>query len=881
MLRTVSALCVLAIAAGSAAPTLACSKGVALPVRHLETGGTPCAGGDLVAGEKKAQDATDRATEELRQRLNRDLYAYEVRNFAITAGGDGAKLFKTSPWGKAITRLPVAGAVYDIATGHVKTYLEKRNASAFDSSVGTIYADYLAQYPTAYSTGGDDLTGFVTYLGGKLSWEQYGVVGKQIDAQLIDEVKALHTALARIRAERRGQPESRPQTSLSDAAKAEIARIRQDVDTALTSAAADTAHDIDILRTYVAQAATERQALAGQLGGIRQQVDAQAAQIAANTAQLQLNSGAIDAIQSDMVRFSLLQERTASLTADNAVRLDTVSAVLFDNADAKSQLRLLRSGAMGVTAEEQQRLEKVVEANIAQRETIEMLDDLSLGVEVAGKALELGVKAGLSPEDARRGSQLLSVVQIGIGIGRVYAGDMTGLVGVLGGASDLFGGGGPDPAQQAIMQQFAIVNAKLDHLSDQVEGVSQQVDALARWSVEAHHDVMQQLSVLEGLGRSSNDKLDYLIQVAQSSTPAECQVIGGQSYRDYLKNLATAVDVAALARLNEIDSAAASTLGCARRFDDAANPYSFPYVHYHGAAELVTHYPTILSKSFALGSDSRLSHVMGCSAARLLDPTAILWLGRTRIAVDPLLYLSTTSGVREPSFFTASENRSRHNGSINKLTMWEAMADCAIAQQSLITGGTLFEEPILNSLQAALVGTGEPQAARARFARDMVNSDFAHLRINLATRIIHTEFRDHATAWGILRDLENRCAAPGTDTVDTVKSLNGLVRRQRFAFVAVAKPYNQGCSVAIRVGGKADGTPFEALLNVAPAPIVAQGRAIYPEEVDALVALKVELARRRSEYELSRVLAGDPDAEAYLAKWTDQSEGRDSNAASN
>lgn len=875
MLKSVTALSAVAIAAAIASPAYACPKGTALSVRHLDKSAVPCTGGDPVAGETKTRDAADAATTRLKQQLNRDLLSYEVKSTAITVGGDGAKLFKGTPWGKAITSLPMAGAIYDITTAHVKTYLDKRNKASFSSSVGKIYGDYLTQNPAAYSTGDDDLSGFVAYLGDKLSWEQYGVVGKQVDAQLIAEVKSLHAELGQLREEmRRTQPAPAQTPTVttvvvvpSDDAKAELAKIRADFDSAITGAAGATARDIDILRAYVAAGAAERKELAGQVAAIQSTVEGHSRQIAANTVQIQQNSAAIEGLQSDMTRFSLLQEQTATLAAENSVRLDTVSAVLFDNVDPRSQLQLLRSGALGVSDAERKQLEKTVEANIAKQETAELLNNFELGTQIAGKALELGVKAGLSPEDAKRGSQLLAVAEVGIGIARVYAGDISGLMGVFSGASSLFGGGGPDPAQQAIAQQFAIVNAKLDALADQVEGVSQQIDALGKWSVDAHREVMQQLSVLEGLGKSSNDKLDYLISVAQTTTPSQCQVIGGSSYRDYLAAFAAAGDVAAIARLNELDSAAADTMRCVRIFDDASNPYSLPYIHHHGADALVTAYPAILAKGFALGSDSRLAGIERCPSARLLDPTAILYLGRTRLAIDPALYLWTASGIKEPGFFTAAENKTLHNRAIAKLKAWENMADCAIAQQSLVHGGVLYGEPILNSLQSALVGAGDPPAARARFARDMIASDFSYLRINLATRIVHTEFRDSPVAWARLRELENLCAAPGSDTAAPLKALNDLIRRQRFRVAALPKPYNQGCSLAVRVDGRADGTAFSGLLNLAPAALVAAGQPLYPEDVDALLGLKVELASRRSEYELSLVLAGDPDAEAYLASW--------------
>lgn len=856
-----------------------CATGVAFPIRHLTSESERCPGnGDPKIGKDKTIAAQTVAERELSERLNRELFAFKLNNVTLGFAKAGLDLGGSLPVVKQLSDTPIWGGVAQIARRHAEDYFKDSIDASLDTSIKRIFADFLLRNPTELEAEqGAAMQRFVGYLGKKLTWERYGEVGKALDQHLLREVEGLNTQLSslreEVRAHRAAMTPGAPNVAMVvDGApidlEASFSEIRGQFNNALSTAATQTVRDVEILHAYQKQAVAHHAALVVQVNEVRAEVDAQAEQIAKNTAKIDQQGASIAALSATMLDFSVEQEQTAVLAADNALRIDALSAVLFDNVDAKSQLALIQSKAIQLDENQRTKIETALKAKVAQQEQIDTLNKMSRGIEMGQQALQIGVRAGLSPQDAERGAKLLAVAEVGIGIARIYAGDMSGILSVANGAGTLFGKSGePDPAHAQIMQQFAVVNAKLDALKIQVAGVSKQIDALATWSVKSHETVMYQLSVIEGLGRSTNYKIDYLTRTAQTSSTPECRALGGRNGDDYLFAVGDATTVATLRRLNELNTAAPDMGRCLRSYENAPSPLDLPFGHNDDGDALSEGYPKLIARSYVTGSVARIDQIAECRGAVLINPVALLKLGRARAEMDSLLYLTTNSGIQSAAFFNAQEHSRLHRTAIASISRWERAIDCAIAQQSLMAGGAVFGEPLLNVFQNALAGPSTLWPEQVRFSRQVMKQNLPYIRLNLATRILFTEFSNNAPALNLLAKIEAVCASTTPASPEDLAALNAFIRNQRFTIIAPNKPLAQGCTLALRLIGSplSAGEPvFEELLNIAPASIVGSNRMLYPDEIDGLIAVKANLARLNAEYVLSEKLSGDIDAQAFI-----------------
>lgn len=860
---------------GTEAVAQDCAAGVAIPMRHLAPTKEECVPARVPeSGGAAIRARLDRENAALRAELEKELGRYRVAGAAIRLGSDAVDIGRGLPGVKsALSTVPVANEVIGVLKGRAVGYLHERNRESLHATMRNLYAGFVAERPELRGVEfSEQQADFIRFVRGRVAPEDYPVIGASVDEFLVRRVGEIGADLEGLR--RHLEPQI---AQLQQDGQQVEGRLRDVEGRLLDYEAGRTAFEADV-RGAVAEVAATTQTLATvqerilrQQGEILEDVGALQGRVAEAEARINRHNAEIRDLRQrtsltevQVARLAELQGLTAQLAAENAQRIDAIGGVLYDNVDAAGKLALVRSGAVAVPEADRGRITQMLERRAEFERRQAELNRYAKGIEVGMGAVAVAQQLGLSGKDAERASDLLTVASVAVGVARAYSGDASGLLTAASGLATLFGKGGsePDPMQQYLAQQFEQVNLKLDSLSSQVAMVDTKLDSLMVWEGRRHAEVMDQLWFLASHLDAVDRKLDYVIRQVQDAP--ECVSAGSAFAEDLQHRLRRAASVEALRRLYDNDPLAPELFRCLLRIGFANAPMERGYLHVSDGQQLAVGYPQLTSRSFALGPAPGISLIEGCRSASALDPVSVALLARAVVDMEPVFYFGNNRGEPLPaSYFTLDEHRQRQRRMRAIFQTWERVVACSAAQQSLVSGGTLYGEPILNVLQAALMEAGVPQARQA-FTRSALESDAGYLRLNLAAQIVRAEFLGTPYAYEALREVEQAAADTAADLPARLARLNGLVSAPNVRFVARPLGRHGVRQVQLEVAAVLLGDSTQHVLPLPPADAIRSREVLYPGILDTLLRLRVDLAERARLYAVSLDLLDDRDAQAAL-----------------
>lgn len=398
---------------------------------------------------------------------------------------------------------------------------------------------------------------------------------------------------------------------------------------------------------------------------------------------------------------------------------------------------------------------------------------------------------------------MLLAASVAVNIGMAYSGNPAAGIAAVTGAVQLFSNQRPpkDPVIDLINQRFAELNARLDTLFQRIDAIDRKLDRIMLWQYESHQEVMNQLWYLETRIDAIDRKLDYVVELLQQNP--RCASIEGTLTVAFRNRIHGYSQLSQFQREFDNHPFVKSLYSCIYDIVNAGNPFAVGVLHNPDANQLTNDYPRLLSMLSEAGAPLRaVRGVAGCSNSRLLNPEVITVFTELVIDLEPYLYFGDSAGRPvAPASITEQEHAARHQ---NVLLIYEVLGrltTCALAQHSLIQGGVVFDDPVLNMLQAAAVESNTPWEATARQVLDDQRASI--LRANLGAQIVATMFHGKPYAFDLLRQAEDSIAggAPATSVLDQLNSL-AIYPGVRFEAVKIANtPLQLGLQIRKKFAG--------------------------------------------------------------------------------
>lgn len=854
-----------------------CATNVALPLARFSEGVEACSRPpSLAEAQTRAAIATTQTLEQRQAAFEQGLYRYRGVSLAARFATAGVRVFTDSPlWQLTPQTSVLVSLAEDYATDHLEGFANDQLEEYLTQNIDA----YLVENPGLGSLeDAENLNAFARYLSTKVDTERFGPVTQEIDAFLIRQVAANRADLEAARAETRAELDAMQgdiarleafQVRAASEQTAAVAALRKEFESVTISTLSEIRGDLDaaVRAQEVLTGAQTR--MTRDLRAVRDRVDAQQTQIASNTQRIgELETAVSDLsaaqaqIATDVTRLTEAQRDTAERLEQNEYRVDVVAAVLWERSDPETRLRLLDEGAVRVSPEEAAELREALQDEIVEARATQERAALAARLANAGEAIQYGQRAvalaarnGLSQEDAQKANKIMSYAQVAIGLGRLYSGDPNGLGNIMGGLEGLSGSSGQSAEMSAIQQGFRQINQRLDVLIEQNVQLSKDIEDFRTWSAEAHLETQRQFARLERLTQTNQQSLDYIQTIVAQADPPTCRQMAGASRYALAEAVRESPNFGELRERWQGNPVAGPVIRCLVEVTNSVDPTSFGFVHETSRTVLLDAFPRIRERRRTMMLSPTFDGT--CPTATLLSDDKVLVIAQAALDFDTLVYGYQHQDQALGNFpeFSTGRHRDGHRTTLQMYDQVATLLDCAMAQQAVLHGGQ-EGDPVLNLVQAAGVGSGQPSMAQRVFAADLMRADLPTLRRNLAVRILSTEFRNDPEALTLIGQAQEACGkGPSSGLIET---LNGRIRTQRFEFVETPFHLDERCSLQIRFTlREADNGQDQAVTLTFPdAASLKQGALVMPPTFDALVQLRLAVENQRNAYTISNALLG-------------------------
>ncbi|WP_281631500.1 hypothetical protein [Flavobacterium luteolum] len=229
------------------------------------------------------------------------------------------------------------------------------------------------------------------------------------------------------------------------------------------------------------------------IDAMRKEIKENGEKIESNKAEIEKITGKIGKIESDIQKLNQLAFENKQLISENTFKIDVIADVLYDNVNTSGKMKLLdlrykNDQSNSSYQKEKQRLEN-----------IQTIEDIKYQLATGREVLTLASNLGLSDKDYKEASKILAVGEvIAGGAMAYYTGNPVAGLQAVNGAFALFGGGPkPNPEFDAIMQQFAIVNKKLDQINDKLDALSKNLTEFRNLTIDLHQENQKRFDIIE------------------------------------------------------------------------------------------------------------------------------------------------------------------------------------------------------------------------------------------------------------------------------------------------------------------------------------------------------------------------------------------------
>ena len=827
------------------------TEGVAIPVRHMVSQGECEPARPQMDELELVKVQIDKGNAATREYIHRTVGDYESRSEAIRTADERIDIARGLPGWKAIPLLDeYVGVVKDRLTDRARQV----NRDTYHDRLRSIYARALVENPELRDRPFARAE-LLEEVARRVAPEDYAAVGAIAQAEMSKELGEIEGDLEVLRKalvpqirglEQQGKTLKEIQDRLTDAEGEAL-----DLDQGLNMMKEDLAQlreTMGELDANVGVAVRVQEEVIKRERQIMQTVEEHQARVAENERTIRSNRHEMTRLRKlgktnagVILQLSALQSETSALASENAQRLDAVSAVLYKNVDAAGKLELLRSGAH--TVPDQEKTEAMLESSA-------QISKFETAVSVGEGVVDAAVALGLDPEDAQRAREGLAAVQLGLGLARLYIGDYTAIASVAQSAGQLFGGSSePDPFQSAVMAQFDHLNKRLDVLFERVDTLGVRMDTLLARQTRYQVALLDEIAFLDARIDFVDAKLDYLIERWKEQGNPNCLPLGGSEADLLLRRLSDADSMSEIIHLHEREPLVRRIRDCLFTFLTAAELGDQAFLHYTGADELTKRYDEVLNQRAALGPRPAIERIASgtCRDDRLYDPVAAMLLAELALEMDPILYFEGGDArLTTPSEMTTPDHQFRQGAMSERYKKLGEVIACTMAQQSLISGGSLYGEPILNYVKAAVTEAGIP-AHHQDYARNVLRSEFSILHVNLAGLLLRARFM---STWSLYDDLEQ--AEKATERPEALLHRLNLALTDR----ELELTWYPEFGLALMVRATLNGEIVERALPVPPAARVRMGKPIYLGVVDRLASLYSHVVERQHSYDLSLHFSG-------------------------
>lgn len=201
----------------------------------------------------------------------------------------------------------------------------------------------------------------------------------------------------------------------------------------------------------------------------------------------------------DVAQLTELQKQHSILLSKNSFQVSILTNYAFQNLSTEQKLKGLEAGHFNQIFSANEKAELKTELlEIQEKETI-----ISVANQVSsysGKTYEFLVQTGiLKGKDAQNAGKLVYAIQLGTGIARMYAGDVSGVLGVMSGLGGLFGS---EPQKSAEMQMLEhmlkVMNDRFDRIEEKLDVIEKRVEHLTDVTIQMYQAMMKSFEVLNG-----------------------------------------------------------------------------------------------------------------------------------------------------------------------------------------------------------------------------------------------------------------------------------------------------------------------------------------------------------------------------------------------
>ncbi len=201
----------------------------------------------------------------------------------------------------------------------------------------------------------------------------------------------------------------------------------------------------------------------------------------------------VDKTESDVKRLNQLTFENRQLINENTYKIDVITDVLYDNVNTSGKMKLLNMRHKddennSSYLKEKQRLKN-----------IQTVEDIKYQLATGREVLTLANNLGLSDKDYKAASKIIAVGEVLAG-GAMACYTVNPVAGLqaINGAFSIFGGSSQsNPEFDASMQQFKIVNEKLDTIINKLETINKNLIEFRNLTIDLHQENQKRFNVIE------------------------------------------------------------------------------------------------------------------------------------------------------------------------------------------------------------------------------------------------------------------------------------------------------------------------------------------------------------------------------------------------
>ncbi len=617
-------------------------------------------------------------------------------------------------------------------------------------------------------------------------------------------------------------------------------------------------------------------------------------------------------VQHDVDQLKSVQAQHSKLIAENTLKINILTGYMFQTLNTDQKLNGLKQGhfdsVFGCSPGQQCAKKDELVSKLEKLKTTETIISVANTVTAslnAGVDVLTSLKL-LKGEDAKRVGRFVhvvgSVLQVGTGVAKIFAGDISGILNVLGGIGSLFGSGPQKSPElqfleqmydqmikefEAVQQNLAIIDKKIDQLGEVMvdmykammasfEYVNEKLDR-ADWKLDVLQSITRQLLFKEyntcktvEYVRTENQfdfskYSDYRTFYSTSTHVGTClNGLDDFTSTEALDFFYLAVNEGTLSSLLESNDYTRAKASIEFEIRKVFNPTRDLFVakypnKYLGPAKAALFFPVLSLKGtnnplFIISTDDVPALNLGPALNDYINYEMVNQFADLMLTYSP--YFEISGGVDNAYrpleldlYLTRPGNEKRLNAAfqIKRFQKLLRVTNYAILQQSLVAGNLLIEPTY------SVLFTANQKDEQIRMALEALqnNSIFA---ANFAAYLLHKNLRISEKPIGIgpspsrykeLDDLYNKLAQNPGDAA-SIEALNKLVYLNDFKFKM--NPADKSLYITIsRTGRSVD-------LRV-PAPnTIADNQMIQTSAVIGLLETRRKLINRLEEICFTRSL---------------------------